>query len=87
MASATAGNTGYIGTLKGRLSAGSFFLRMNKEIIARIYNVNAPKTDIVIITEVFPEISAMIPITIFPSKAFAGVLNFEEICPKNDGRF
>ena len=46
MASATAGNTGYIGTLNGRLSAGSFFLRMNKDIIARIEKY---KSDMIVV--------------------------------------
>ena len=73
MISAITGKTGYMGTLNGRSSCGSFFLNRNNAIMDTIYNVNAPNTEIVMISDVFPVSKAMIPITIFTSNALAGV--------------
>ena len=73
MISATTGNTGYIGTLNGRFKPGSFFLNLNNAIIDTMYNVNAPNTEIVMISEVLPVSNAIIPITIFSNNAFEGV--------------
>ena len=69
IANATIGNTGYMGTLKGLSKLGSFFLSCSRDIMDMIYNVSAPKTEIVIMIAVLPDINAMMPITIFPSKA------------------
>ena len=67
------GNAGYAGTLKGRSNPGSVFLNLRNEIIDTIYNVSAPNTEIVIISDVLPVNKAMIPTAIFTSKALAGV--------------
>ena len=73
MTSATTGKTGYMGTLNGRSSCGSFFLSRNNAIIDTIYNVNAPNTEIVMISDVLPVSKAIIPIPIFTSNALDGV--------------
>ena len=73
MINAVTGNTGYIGTLKGRIKPGSFFLNLNMAIIDTIYNVKAPKTEMVMISAVFPVSNAMIPIAMFSNNAFEGV--------------
>ena len=75
MSKATAGNRGYMGTLKGRSISGSFFLSANKEIIATIYKVKAPKQAMVMISPVLPVSKAMMPMIIFTTRAFDGVLN------------
>ena len=54
-------------------AAGSFFLNCKNAIIDTIYNVNAPNTEMVMISDVFPVSNAMIPITIFTSNALEGV--------------
>ncbi|HIO67880.1 MAG TPA: hypothetical protein EYN41_06055, partial [Flavobacteriales bacterium] len=54
MSKATAGNRGYMGTLKGRSISGSFLLRANREIIATIYKLKAPKQAMVMISPVLP---------------------------------
>ena len=71
--SAVMGNKGYIGTLNGRSNNGSFFLSRNCDIIDMIYKVNAPNTEMVMISAVLPVSKAMIPMTIFISKALDGV--------------
>ena len=76
MINATTGNTGYIGTLNGLSSNGSFFLSRNSAIIDIIYNVSAPNTEMMIISPVLPVSNAMMPIPIFTNKALEGVLNF-----------
>ena len=73
---ATIGKTGYKGTLKGRTRPGSFFLSRNSAIIETMYNVKAPKTDKVMISDVFPVSNEMIPMIIFTRSALAGVRNF-----------
>ena len=73
MISATTGKTGYMGTLNGRSNFGSFFLSRNNAIMDTIYNVSAPKTEMVMISDVLPVSRAIIPIPIFTSNAFAGV--------------
>ena len=73
MIRAITGKKGYIGTLKGLSNCGSFFLNRNSAIIDIIYNVNAPKTEIVMISDVFPVSNAMMPIAIFTNNAFDGV--------------
>ena len=70
---ATTGKTGYMGTLKGRSSMGSFFLSLNKAIMDTIYNVKAPNTEMVMISDVLPVSNAMMPIAIFTNSALAGV--------------
>ena len=82
---AITGKAGYIGTLKGLSNCGSFFLNRNNAIIDTIYKVNAPKTEIVMISAVFPVSKAIIPIAIFTSNAFDGVRNRRCIFPKNAG--
>ncbi len=73
MTKAINGKAGYTGTLKGLLSWGSFFLKASSDAIDIMYSVNAPKTEIVIISEVLPLSSATIPIAILISNALAGV--------------
>ena len=73
MNNAAIGKNGYIGTLKGLGNSGSFLLRRSNAIIDTIYNVRAPKTEMVMISAVFPVTNATIPIAIFISKAFDGV--------------
>ena len=70
---ATTGKYGYQGTLKGRNNCGSFLLNCNNAIIETMYRVSAPKTEMVMISEVLPVSNATIPINIFISKALAGV--------------
>ena len=82
---AITGKAGYIGTLKGRSNCGSFFLNRNKAIIDTIYKVNAPNTEMVIISAVFPVSKAIIPIAIFTSNAFDGVRKPEWIFPRKAG--
>ena len=67
------GNAGYAGTLNGRSNPGSVFLSLSNEIIDTMYNVSAPNTEMVIISEVLPVSNAMIPTTIFNNKALEGV--------------
>ena len=73
MVNAVTGKAGYIGTLNGRSNCGSVFLSRSSAIIDIIYNVNAPKTEIVMISDVFPVSKAMMPIAIFANNAFDGV--------------
>ena len=73
MINAMTGNKGYIGTLNGLSNWGSFFLNLSNEIIDTIYRVKAPKTEIVMISDVFPVRRAIIPIAIFTNNAFDGV--------------
>lgn len=70
---AVIGKDGYIGTLNGFSSCGSFFRSCNIAIIEMIYNVNAPKTEMVIISAVFPVSNAMMPMSIFTINALEGV--------------
>ena len=77
MTSAIIGKVGYAGTLKGLANPGSFFLSCNKAIIEIIYKVNAPNTDMVMISEVLPVSKAMMPMAIFTNNALAGVRNLE----------
>ena len=70
---AITGNTGYKGTLKGRIIPGSFFLNCKRETMDIIYKVKAPKTEIVMISEVLPVSNAIVPIPKLTSKALAGV--------------
>ena len=72
---ATAGKMGYMGTLKGRSISGWSFLSANREIMATMYKVKAPKHAIVMISLVLPVSKAIIPIIIFTKRAFDGVLN------------
>ncbi len=67
------GKNGYIGTLKGRFNCGSFFLSWRKAIMDTMYSVKAPNTAIVMISDVFPVSSAIIPMIIFASNALEGV--------------
>ena len=73
---AVIGKNGYMGTRKGRGMPGSFFLSTNTAIIAKIYNMIAPKQAIVIMSPVLPVNTAMIPMIIFKRRALVGVLNF-----------
>ena len=73
MINATFGNNGYIGTLNGLSNCGSFFLSLNNETIETIYRVKAPKTEMVMISDVFPVSKAIIPIPMFTNSAFDGV--------------
>lgn len=82
---ATTGKAGYIGTLKGRSICGSFFLSRKRAIMDMMYSVNAPKTEMVMISAVFPVSKAIIPIPIFTNKAFDGVRNRGWIFPRNAG--
>src|SRR6478736_3122026 len=75
MTSAVIGKYGYIGTRNGRASSGSFFLNINTDIMANIYNIIAPKHAMVMISPVLPVYKAIIPIIMFSTKALAGVLN------------
>ena len=70
---AVTGKRGYIGTLKGRTICASFFLNCKREIIDTMYNVSAPNTEMVMISDVLPVSNAIIPITIFTSSALEGV--------------
>ena len=70
---ATIGNNGYIGTLKGRVNSGSFLRSAITLIIEMIYKVSAPKTAIVIISEVLPVNKAITPMIMLMNKAFEGV--------------
>lgn len=70
---AITGKAGYIGTLKGRSNCGSVFLSRSNAIIDTIYNVSAPKTEMVMISDVFPVSNAIMPIAIFTSNALDGV--------------
>ena len=70
------GKNGYIGTRKGLASEGSFLRNINTAIIAKIYNMIAPKQAIVMISPVLPVNNAMMPMDIFNTRALAGVLNF-----------
>ena len=83
---ATIGNTGYSGTRKGRSSPGSFFRSTNTVIIDSTYNVNAPSTEMVMISSVLPDSNATRPMTIFTNKAFAGVPRRGWIRPNAGGR-
>jgi hypothetical protein len=73
MDNATNGKTGYMGTLKGLSNIGSVFLSFSRAIMETMYNVSAPNTEMVMISEVFPVASAMMPIIIFTNNALAGV--------------
>ena len=73
MINAMMGNKGYIGTLNGLSNCGSFFLNLSNEIIDTIYRVKAPKTEMVMISDVFPVSRAIIPIAMFTRSAFEGV--------------
>ena len=73
MINAMIGNKGYIGTLNGLSNCGSFFLSLSNEIIDTIYRVKAPKTEMVMISDVFPVSRAIIPMAMFTSSAFDGV--------------
>lgn len=73
MAKAITGKKGYTGTLNGRSNAGSFFLRRSSDIMEIIYNVRAPKTEMVMISDVLPVSKARMPIAIFTKRAFDGV--------------
>ncbi len=75
MTNAINGKAGYIGTLNGRSNCGSFFLSRSSAIMDIIYNVSAPNTEMVMISDVLPVSNAMIPITIFTSNALEGVRN------------
>ena len=70
---AAPGNNGYHGTLKGRTRRGSFFLSCSSDTMDKIYNVNAPNTEMVIISDVLPVSNAIIPIAILTSNALDGV--------------
>src|SRR5437667_2101310 len=85
MINAINGKKGYIGTLNGLSNCGSFFLNRSNAIMDTIYNVNAPKTEMVMISDVFPVSKAIIPIAIFTSNAFDGVRNRGWIFPKKAG--
>ena len=73
MTKAIAGKNGYMGTRKGRSISGCFFRRAKNDSMETIYKVSAPKQAMVIISPVFPVISAKIPIPMLTSKAFTGV--------------
>ena len=73
MINATIGNNGYMGTLNGLSNCGSFLLNLSNEIIDTIYRVKAPKTEMVMISDVFPVSRAIIPMAMFISSAFDGV--------------
>ena len=73
MINAVSGKTGYMGTLKGRSNCGSVFLSLSNAIIDTIYNVNAPKTEMVMISDVLPVTKAIMPIAMFITNALDGV--------------
>lgn len=81
------GKAGYEGTLKGRGKSGSFFLSRSIAIIEMIYSVNAPNTEMVMISAVLFVNNARIPIAIFISNAFAGVRNRRWIWPSKAGAY
>ena len=84
---ATAGKTGYMGTLNGPSKSGSFFLKAKNDIMEMMYNPSAPKHEIVNISPVWPMAKAAKPISMLTNKAFAGVLNFLCTTPNHFGIF
>jgi hypothetical protein len=85
MTNAITGVTGNKGTLNGRIRSGSVLRNLKTEIIDMIYNINAPKTEKVMISPVLPASSAAIPMSVLKISALAGVRKRLFILPKNPG--
>ena len=57
------------GTLKGLWASGSFLRKARRENMEIIYNIKAPKTEMVMISSVLPVSKISIPIHILKSRA------------------
>jgi hypothetical protein len=85
MINAMIGVAGKNGTRNGLARSGSVLRSLRIDTIDMIYSINAPRTENVMISPVFPARSAHIPMTVLNTNALAGVKNRGLISPRNRG--